>query len=204
MKQKLVAFWLFITAITTHVCVSNASAVELDDLMSPAEIAQEVVFDQIDAFGSSDERSGLWQQQPQIMSSRSKKKGAKVYIVVDKSQQRLYLYIRGSFVDSWLVSTGANRRKCAPTGRCYFASTPEGTYRPRGLSRRHRSKLWRVRMDYAIWIVGGIALHSTNLVSQLGRPVSGGCIRQSPRRAAYLFNIVKRYGLRNTRVKIRR
>lgn len=169
---------------------------ELERVASPEEIYQELVAVHGDVENSSMELSNS-------MLMFSNRRVPPVYVVVDKSEQRLHVWIHNEYRDSWKVSTGVNRRVCAPSGRCYYASTPTGTWRPKRMFRRYKSRLWGARMDYAIFIVGGIALHATGDTRNLGRPASGGCVRQSYRNARRLFEAVDYYGMNNTLVKIR-
>jgi lipoprotein-anchoring transpeptidase ErfK/SrfK len=128
----------------------------------------------------------------------------RLFVHVSKGQQILYVYEDGRLTGSWPVSTGTEGRKCAPTGRCYIAHTPTGTFTPKRMHERYTSRLWNARMDFAIFITGGVALHATygDNVSILGKRVSGGCIRQSPENAERLFRLAQHYGPRNTRVRV--
>lgn len=127
---------------------------------------------------------------------------AKVFILVDKSEQKLTLYINGQKDTHWYVSTGAGERVCPPHGSCYVSHTPTGVFKPTRMHREYRSRSWGVQMDYAIFLYKGIALHATYAVNGLGQEISGGCIRQEEHMAKYLFDIVERYGKHNTVVKI--
>lgn len=126
----------------------------------------------------------------------------KVWISVSKSEQMLYLYIDGSFRDSWLVSTGVPGRETP-----YLDKHPDGR-----IYDRYNSKKWPGgdykglgNMPYAIFIAGGIALHGTPSSNwkKLGRKASHGCVRQHPDNARYLNRLVREVGIRNVWVTIR-
>lgn len=185
---------IFTLLVTICAALNLANAAELTYQASPAEIYQEIVATHGTATLASQEFS------PNLLFSR--RSVPAVYVVVDKGEQRLHLWIDGSYENSWDVSTGVNRRVCGKSGRCYFARTPTGTFRPQSMYRRYTSRLWKARMDYSIFIIGGIALHATSDTRNLGRPASGGCVRQSTRNARYLFNLVTRHR-NSTIVKIR-
>jgi lipoprotein-anchoring transpeptidase ErfK/SrfK len=59
-------------------------------------------------------------------------------------------------------------------------------------------------MPNSIFFLGGYAIHGTNAVGKLGRPVSHGCVRLAPGNAAKLFSMVKKYGSGNTRIVVTR
>lgn len=124
-----------------------------------------------------------------------------VWAFVDKSEQRLYLYMNGNPVHSWLVSTGMSGFDTPdfdrhPNGRIYdrYTSTkwPEGDYRGLG------------NMPYAVFITGGFALHGTPQGNwrRLGRRASHGCIRQHPDHALYFNRLVRSYGARNAWITV--
>jgi hypothetical protein len=160
--------------------------VELMDVASPDEIAAELLnegFAELDAAPTSG--------------------AARLYILVDKSQQRLWVYEDGVETGSWLVSTGTEQKKCAPT-RCYVARTPVGQWTPKRMFYNYTSNLWNARMDRAIFFTGGIALHATygDNIAKLGSKASGGCVRQSPENADKLYRLVKAYGMNNTLIRV--
>jgi lipoprotein-anchoring transpeptidase ErfK/SrfK len=45
-------------------------------------------------------------------------------------------------------------------------------------------------MPHSIFFYGGFAVHGSNAVRTLGRPVSHGCIRLAPGNAATLYSLV--------------
>jgi len=117
---------------------------------------------------------------------------ASVVAKIDLSSQRMKVYVNGQLRHSWKVSTGR---------RGY--TTPRGSYTTKWLSRYHRSRKYNnAPMPYAIFFRGGYAVHGTYQTSRLGRVASRGCIRLHPRNASKLFSLVKRNGLKNSRVVI--
>lgn len=124
-----------------------------------------------------------------------------VWVKVDKSEQRLYLYLNGSLEATWAVSTGVSGRGTPnfdrnPNGRIYdrYTSTkfPGGDYKGLG------------NMPYAIFIEGGFAIHGTATSNwrKLGQPASHGCIRLHPDNAYYLNRQVRKVGIYQTWITV--
>ena len=109
---------------------------------------------------------------------------------VDISRQTMTVYTNGEVAYSWKVSTGAKGYR-----------TPTGTYRPKRLHRMwYSSKYENSPMPHSIFFRGGYAIHGTNEIRKLGKPASHGCVRLHPKHARTLFNLVKSYGMGNTRI----
>jgi hypothetical protein len=124
-----------------------------------------------------------------------------VWIKVDKSEQRLYLYRNGALEATWAVSTGIAGRGTPnfdknPNGRIYdrYTSTkfPGGDYKGLG------------NMPYAIFIEGGFAIHGTGTSNwrKLGQTASHGCIRIHPDNAYYLNRLVRQTGIYQTWITV--
>ena len=66
------------------------------------------------------------------------------------------------------------------------------------------SKQWdNAPMPHSIFFIkDGHAIHGSFEVKNLGRPVSHGCVRISPKDAAILYALVEENGLENTRVVV--
>ncbi|MDO9180891.1 MAG: L,D-transpeptidase [Bacteriovorax sp.] len=117
-----------------------------------------------------------------------------IWADVDKSSQRVYLYIDGSLSYTWKTSTGRSgyttpnmdRHPSGPVYDRYTSSKyPDGDYNGLG------------NMPYAVFVLGGYAIHGTTRgnFSKLGTPASHGCIRLHPDNG-YIFNrLVRKYGL---------
>jgi lipoprotein-anchoring transpeptidase ErfK/SrfK len=57
-------------------------------------------------------------------------------------------------------------------------------------------------MPHAIFFHGGIAIHGSYEIAQLGGPASHGCVRLHPANAAVLFGLVREEGMRNTTIVV--
>ncbi len=118
---------------------------------------------------------------------------AKVVARIDISSQRMKVTVNGRHYASWKVSTARRGYR-----------TPIGSWRPKWLARMHYSRKYDMSpMPYSVFFLGGYAIHGTDQIRRLGRPASHGCIRLHPRNARRLFSLIKRYGMRNTRIRIR-
>jgi len=125
-----------------------------------------------------------------------------IYAEIIKSKQKLYLYIQGALMDSFLVSTGIKKYE-----------TPDLNVKPRGpLLMKYNSKKFpggnykgMGNMPYAVFVRGGYAVHGTTPgnFSKLGTKASHGCIRLHPDNARIFFELVKRIGLDNSWVTIK-
>ena len=134
--------------------------------------------------------------------------GFRYVIVVNRAAkgldaQTMRVYENGTQIHRAKVSTGREgfelRRKnpnClgAPP-KSYWSNTPTGFYTPQFLSRDHKSSSWDADMPFAIFydLDNGLALHQVmqQYESRLGNRASGGCTRQDPQTAAWLFDLVK-------------
>ena len=113
---------------------------------------------------------------------------------VDLSNQSMTLVHRGRIVGQWPVST-------ARVGK----ETPIGMWTAKWLARDHRSSLYNnAPMPYSVFYDGDYAVHGTYQTDRLGRPASAGCVRLDTEHAAVLFNLVRKEGLSNTLIEIRR
>ena len=64
------------------------------------------------------------------------------------------------------------------------------------------SKEWdNAPMPHSIFFIkDGHAVHGSNEVNSLGKPMSHGCVRIAPQNAATLYALVEKNGLENTQV----
>lgn len=117
-----------------------------------------------------------------------------VWVVVNKNEQIMSLYLAGSLHYTWKVSTGMKgyvtpKFDRNPNGRVYdrYSSRiyPGGDYNGLG------------NMPYAVFIQGGYAIHGTieDNWPDLGTAVSKGCIRLHPDDAYVLNKIVRENGV---------
>jgi hypothetical protein len=118
---------------------------------------------------------------------------AEVYILVDKTTQRMTVSVDGEQRYSWPVSTGMAGY-----------ATPTGAFTPSRLEREYYSKEWDdAPMPHSIFFTeAGHAIHGSHAVGRLGTPASHGCIRIAPAKASTLFNLVMAEGLGNTRIEV--
>lgn len=125
----------------------------------------------------------------------------KIWADVDKSAQRLYLYIDGALSYTWKTSTGKPGFGTPdfdkhPDGRIYDKYTsgkyPDGDYNGLG------------NMPYAVFISGGYAIHGTTRGNwpKLGQVASHGCIRLHPDNGQIFNVLVRRNGIRNVWVTV--
>ena len=127
-------------------------------------------------------------------AAASAKAGAEpvVEIEIDLSSQTMAVDVNGWAYGRWKVST-------ARPGY----HTPTGSWRPFMLKEMHYSRKYdNSPMPHSIFFLGGYAIHATYYTRQLGRPASHGCVRLHPQNAARLYALVKKYGLRATRITI--
>ena len=114
-----------------------------------------------------------------------------VLVNIDKSKQRMTVFVNGLQRYHWPVSTGAPGY-----------STPSGTYSASSMNEIWYSKQWdNAPMPHAVFFTKeGHAIHGTNEVRHLGKPASHGCVRLSPQNAATLYALVVENGLEHTQV----
>jgi hypothetical protein len=119
--------------------------------------------------------------------------GAKVLVIIDKTNQTMTVSLDGVPRYEWPVSTGQAGY-----------STPSGTYTATSMNEIWYSKQWdNAPMPHSIFFMrDGHAIHGSLDVRNLGRPVSHGCVRISPKNAATLYALVKENGLGNTQVVV--
>jgi hypothetical protein len=123
-------------------------------------------------------------------SSEAQSTGA-ILINIDKSRQKMTVFLDGVEKYVWPVSTGQAGY-----------STPSGTYTATSMNEIWYSKEWdNAPMPHSVFFrKDGYAIHGSYEVKNLGSPASHGCVRISPENAATLFALVKKNGLKNTEV----
>ena len=88
-----------------------------------------------------------------------------------------------------------------PSGDWQISSAGVGYHTPRGIFHVQRmAKVWFSKkydnspMPNSLFFDGGIAIHGTYHIKNLGRAVSHGCVRLLPQNAEKLFDLAKQYG----------
>lgn len=136
-----------------------------------------------------------------FFSSGCRRETCRVYARVEKSEQRMYLYVNGNLQGVFATSTGIPGRGTPdfdthPDGRVYdrYTSTkfPGGDFNGLG------------NMPYAVFIGGGFAIHGTGVSNwkKLGHVASHGCIRIHPDNALIFNRLVRENGAMNTWITV--
>ena len=208
MKSLLSLIWVLTLALTlsaeVHAFQSPAAGMNRLDEMDSFEITAEQL-QQMDRIYESE--TGLSSHLPTSteviwgLGQGCTQLECEVYAQIVKSEQKLYLYIHGRLAVTWPVSTGIAERETPlinahPNGRIYEAYTstkfPGGDFQGLG------------NMPYAVFIVGGIAIHGTGKANwpKLGTKASHGCIRIHPDNARYFNDLVRYNGVENIWVSV--
>lgn len=116
-----------------------------------------------------------------------------VSVVVDLSDQKMYVKVNGWTKYQWDVSTARKGYR-----------TPLGEFKPTRMHTTYYSKKYHNSpMPYSIFFYGGYAIHGTTSTKWLGRPASHGCVRLHPDNAEKLFSLVEKYGKDKTLIEVR-
>jgi hypothetical protein len=128
-----------------------------------------------------------------LVSGEGVASAANVLISINKASQEMTVRVDGLKAYVWPVSTGVKGY-----------STPIGSYKPLRMKREHYSGEWdNAPMPYSIFFTPrGHAIHGSHHTKQLGSRASHGCVRLAPKNAAKLYRLVRREGLKNTRIII--
>ncbi|MYZ48728.1 L,D-transpeptidase [Propylenella binzhouense] len=110
---------------------------------------------------------------------------------IDISEQLMSVTVDGRLAYLWRVSTGKKGYR-----------TPVGRYRPFRLERKWYSRKYDGAMPNSVFFRGGYAVHGTTAIRSLGRPASHGCVRLHPDNARIFFNLVRKLGLKRSRIVI--
>ncbi len=113
------------------------------------------------------------------------------FIVVRRSEQRLYLYHKGSFVKAYMVSTG-KPSTITPLGWWRIADkegiSPPDIFGTRWMGWERLNR----RTGLYEWYAGSppFGIHGTNEPEKIGTPVSSGCVRLRNAEVEELFDQV--------------
>lgn len=181
-----------IAALTLNLSLAHAEVPELTDVATPEQIYAEMLGLDESELDATDLGADA------TSAARPESRGtARVYILVSKARQHLWVYIDGqtSRAWNWKVSTGTEQKRCPPPPHgCRIARTPTGLRHPGIMNWEHYSSLYGgAAMHRSIQFVGGIFLHATygDNIRKLGTRDSGGCIRQHPENAEKLWLLVR-------------
>jgi lipoprotein-anchoring transpeptidase ErfK/SrfK len=109
---------------------------------------------------------------------------------INLTTQTMVVQAGNKTLHTWKVSSGAPGY-----------ATPPGTFKPGWMA-----KMWNSRqyddapMPHSVFFNGGIAVHATTSVHNLGRAASHGCVRLAPGNAAQFFKMVSSHSLARTRI----
>ncbi len=124
-----------------------------------------------------------------------------VYAHINKSEQKMYLYVNGNLLDTFATSTARSGYRTPD-----FSRKPDGRIYTRYTSHKYHGGDWKGlgNMPYAVFIEGGYAIHgaTSGEIRQLGNPASHGCIRIHPKNAKLFNKLVKFAGTENTWVDV--
>ncbi len=114
-------------------------------------------------------------------------------IIVDKSIQRIYVYRDLEHLYTFKSSTGR---------RGYI--TPNGTFKPYSLESMHYSRKYHNSpMPWSVFFNGGVAIHGTVSIRNLGHAASHGCVRTHPVSARRIYRLIRKYGKKNTTIIVK-
>lgn len=124
--------------------------------------------------------------QPQEPPSNPGGGSGAVSVLVDLSEQRVWVYRGDTLLDTTLVRTGKAGFE-TPTGTWYINSK----YRYDDMRGREGGEAWNVsNVPHAMYFTGnGHALHGAPWATYWGRPASHGCVNLPTGFAAWLFDI---------------
>ena len=147
-----------------------------------------------DATEKSEVRAEVEKPKPVVPEARAQNApvGPSLIAKINLTSQRLEVIEGGATRHSWAISSGREE----------FPS-PRGTYRVQWTAKMwHSRKYDMAPMPHAVFFTGGVAVHATSAVGQLGRPASHGCIRLAPGHAALFYSLVQKHGNARTQIQV--
>jgi lipoprotein-anchoring transpeptidase ErfK/SrfK len=167
------------------------------DELSPAEILDGLPSDEL----------------PSVEAASKTAVAPRLVITVHKSiyaashgaqKQFLSVALDGKVIHNFPCSTAKERRVVSPSGRVYYARTPSGTFPVTHMDKNYYSRTWKVRMPFAVFFHGGVAIHATSPshYAELGKPASGGCVRLGRTNAQTVYDLVTQVGASRTRIVV--
>ncbi|WP_374033806.1 L,D-transpeptidase [Bdellovibrio bacteriovorus] len=175
---------------------AKAEIQNLDDLMTPDEIAAEAGFPRTEMSTEvlslrdfdSIESLNVTREFPIVLIANKNASGYEA--------QTMRVIQSGVHTHTWKISTGREQWETSKSGRQYFTTTPPGWFYPYSIVRNHYSQTWQTNMEFSVFFNGGVALHAANSAhnSQLGRRASGGCVRLHRDNAKYIYERIVQEG----------
>jgi hypothetical protein len=180
-----------------NVCGTASQEAETSKSQAADTLSQPLTRKECDAAGMTwNDEANVCGEKPGGAATQTESKATNpvaptVLITIDKTKQKMTVSVDGVQKYDWPVSTG----------RTGYA-TPSGTYTPTSINEVWYSKEWdNAPMPHSIFFMeDGHAIHGSYEVKTLGKPVSHGCVRISPKNAATLYLLVKKNGLKSTQV----
>jgi len=115
------------------------------------------------------------------------------------SAQTLSVYLDQKLLHIYRVSTGIEIPVITTSGQPSDRVTPTGRFRIYYRSIDYVSNTWtNAKMPYAQFFSNGAAIHATSHYTYIGQRDSGGCVRLHPNNAKVLWDLVDKYGVKNT------
>jgi lipoprotein-anchoring transpeptidase ErfK/SrfK len=111
---------------------------------------------------------------------------------INLTTQTMTVQAGNKTLHTWKVSSGAPGY-----------ATPPGTFKPGWMARMWHSRQYDdAPMPHSVFFNGGIAVHATTSIGNLGRAASHGCVRLAPGNAEKFYNLVTRHGMARTRIVV--
>jgi lipoprotein-anchoring transpeptidase ErfK/SrfK len=109
-----------------------------------------------------------------------------IKIIITKRNQRMNVYRDLEHAYAFKVSTGKGGH-----------NTPAGSFKPYSLESMHYSRKYHMSpMPWSVFFNGGVAIHGTESIHNLGNRASHGCVRTHPKSARRIYNLIRKYGKR--------
>lgn len=171
----------------------KAEAGDVSDYLSENELEDLFSEDDILKLDKFDAAMDAWLDDQMWFLTQAATSQASLKIYVNKTRQTMTVVENGVVKFSgWPVSTGVRGNE-----------TRSGVFTPFEMDKNYFSKKFKVILPYGIKFDRGNLIHATKGLSYLGKKRSAGCVRLHPHHAKILFEMVRRTGMKNTRVVIK-
>ena len=200
-KITIVALLSLISVVSFSATIENTTEQNIMDELNPLDPNIDQILEQMDKDYIEQTGKSPFAVPSFLEAAECQKFDCPLYVLVRKSEQKMYVYINGSLEHTWLVSSGGKKTATPnfegkPNGRIYdkysSKANPGGDYQGLG------------NMPYAVFIYSGYAIHGTTKGNfpKLGTAASHGCIRLHPDNALIFNRMVRSQGVLNTWVSI--